>query len=90
MVAPLNNWWLYHIMSKFFFHNGKSNDQNININIKRLTKEQNIKNKQIVDINKLLNRVKVDKKNETKRKIIFYCSTVLVLSLIGTLITFLK
>ena len=51
---------------------------------------QYIDQKRIVDINKLLNRVKIDQKNETKRKIIFYSSTVLGLSLLGTLITFLK
>ena len=49
-----------------------------------------IDQKRIVDINKLLNRVKIDQKNEIKRKIIFYISTVLGLSLLGTLITFLK
>ena len=51
---------------------------------------QYIDQKRTVDINKLLNRVKMDKKNETKRKIIFYSSTILGLSLFGTLITFLK
>jgi hypothetical protein len=46
--------------------------------------------KRIVDINKLLNRVRMDNKNETKQKIILYSSTVLGLFLLGTLITFLK
>ena len=41
-------------------------------------------------INKLLNRVKIDQKNETKRKIIFYSVIILGLSLLVTLITFLK
>ena len=75
-------------MQKLYFHNGKSIDQNINT--KRLSEVQNIGERQVVDINKLLNRVKIDQKNETKRKIIFYSSTVLGLSLLGTLITFLK
>ena len=75
-------------MQKVYFHNGKSIDQNINI--KRLSEVNHIGEKQVVDINKLLNRVKIDQKNETKRKIIFYSSTVLGLSLLGTLITFLK
>ena len=75
-------------MPKVYFHNEKSIDQNINT--KRLSEAQHISEKQVVDINKLLNRVKIDKKNETKRKIIFYSSTVLGLSLLGTLITFLK
>ena len=75
-------------MQKVYFHNGKSIDQNINT--KRLSEAQYVSEKQVVDINKLLNRVKIDQKNETKRKIIFYSSTVLGLSFLGTLITFLK
>ena len=75
-------------MRKVYFHNNKSIDQNINT--KRLSEVQQVSEKQVVDINKLLNRVKIDKKNETKRKIIFYSSTVLGLSLLGTFITFLK
>ena len=51
---------------------------------------QYIDQKRIVDINKLLNRVKIDQKNESKRKIIFYSSTILGFFLLGTLITFLK
>jgi len=75
-------------MRKVYFHNGKSIDQNINT--KRLSETQNISEKQVVDINKLLNRVKIDQKNETKRKFIFYSLTILTLSLLGTLITVLK
>ena len=71
-----------------YFHNGKSIDQNINT--KKLSKAQNISEKQVVDINKLLNRIKIDHKNETKQKIIFSSSIVLGLSLLGTLMTFLK
>ena len=75
-------------MRKVYFHNGKSIDQNINK--KRLSEVQQVSEKQVVDINKLLNRVKIDQKNETKRKFIFYSLTVLSLSLLGTLITVLK
>ena len=75
-------------MRKVYFHNGKSTDQNINT--KRLSETQSISEKQVVDINKLLNRVKIDQKNETKRKIIFYSFIIMGLSLLGTLITFLK
>ena len=75
-------------MPKVYFHNGKSIDQNINT--KRLSEVNHIGEKQVVDINKLLNRVKIDQKNETKKKIIFYSSTILGLSLLGTLITLLK
>ena len=75
-------------MRKVYFHNEKSIDQNINT--KRLSEAQHASEKQVVDINKLLNRVKIDQKNETKRKIIFYSLVILGLSLLGTLITFLK
>ena len=75
-------------MRKVYFHNEKSIDQNINT--KRLSEAQYVSEKQVVDINKLLNRVKIDQKNETKRKIVFYSLVILGLSLLGTLITFLK
>jgi hypothetical protein len=71
-------------MRKVFHHNKKSIDQNINT--KKLSKAQKISEKQVVDINKLLNRVKIDQKNETKRKIIFYTLTILILSLFSTFV----
>ena len=71
-----------------FYHNEKSIDQNINT--KKLSKAQNISEKQVVDINKLLNRIKIDQKNETKRKIIFYSLTIFGLSLMGLFIAFVK
>jgi len=75
-------------MRKVYFYNGKSIDQNINT--KRLSEVQHVSEKQVVDINKLLNRVKIDQKNETKRKFIFYSFVILGLSLLGALIAFLK
>jgi hypothetical protein len=75
-------------MPKVYFHNEKSIDQNINT--KRLSEAQQIGEKQVVDINKLLNRVKIDQKNETKRKIIFYSFTILGLSLLGAFISIMK
>ena len=75
-------------MQKVYFHNGKSIDQNLNT--KRLSEAQYLGEKQVVDINKLLNRVKINQKNEIKQKIIFYSLTILMLFLLGTLITFLK
>ena len=75
-------------MQKTYFHDKKY------ISEKKVQKKtiplQYIDQKRIVDINKLLNRVKINQKHETKRKIIFYSSTVLGLSLLGTLITFIK
>ena len=75
-------------MPKVYFHNEKSIDQNINT--KRLSEAQHIGERQVVDINKLLNRVKIDQKNETKRKIIFYSTVILALALFATFITLIK
>ena len=72
------------------FDNNKSKYKSESKGRKKNIPVQYIDQKRIVDINKLLNRVKIDQKNETKRKIIFYSSTVLGLSLLGTLITLLK
>ena len=51
---------------------------------------QYIDQKRIVDINKLLNRVRIDKKNDIKRKAIFYCSTILALSFFSVFIMVIK
>ena len=75
-------------MNKRYFHNGKTIENNINI--KRLSEVQHISEKKIVDINKLLNRVKIDQKNEIKRKIIFYSSVILALTLFSTFIVAIK
>ena len=75
-------------MLKNYFHNNKSIDENRGK--KKNISDLYIDQKRIVDINKLLNRVKVDKKNETKRKIIFYSITTLVLGLFSTLIIIIK
>jgi hypothetical protein len=75
-------------MRKVYFHNGKTIDQNMNT--KRLSEVQYVSEKQVVDINKLLNRVKINQKNETKKKFIFYSLIISGLSLLGILITVLK
>ena len=75
-------------MQKAYFHNGKS--INRDINTKKLPLKGSIDRKKIVDINKLLNRVKIDQRNDTKKKIIFYSFTVVALSIFGSLITILK
>jgi hypothetical protein len=64
-------------MQKVYFHDGKSIDQNTNT--KRLSEVQLKDEKVVVDINKLLNRVKIDQKNEIKKKIFFYITIILAL-----------
>ena len=65
-------------MLKTYFHNRK------HISEKKVSKKtiplQYIDQKRIVDINKLLNRVRMDEKNETKKKIIFFSIMSLMLS----------
>ena len=75
-------------MLKTYFYNNRS--INKNKVQKKTIPVQYIDQKRIVDINKLLNRVRIDKKNETKRKIIFYSSSILVISLFSTLIVTIK
>ena len=75
-------------MQKTYFHDRKDTSE------KKVQKKtiplQYIDERQVVDINKLLNRVKIDQKNETKRKIIFYSSAILALTLFSTFIVAIK
>ena len=75
-------------MQKSYFHDRKNTSE------KKIQKKtiplQYIDQKRIVDINKLLNRVRIDKKNETKRQIIFYSAAILALTLFSTFIVAIK
>ena len=75
-------------MQKIYFHDKKHFGE------KKVQKKtiplQYTDQKRIVDINKLLNRVRMDEKNETKRKIIFYSLTTLALGLFLFLIMIIK
>ena len=74
-------------MLKAYFHNRKHISEK---KVQKKTPLQYIDQKRIVDINKLLNAVRIEKKNETKKKIIFYSSVILALGLFSTLITIIK
>ncbi|MDB9739706.1 hypothetical protein OAB10_05350 [Candidatus Pelagibacter sp.] len=75
-------------MQKTYFHNYKSISEN---NDQKKTIPTNyIKQRKIVDINKLLNRVKMNKKYEAKKKIIFCTSVLLALGFFLTLIAIIK
>jgi hypothetical protein len=75
-------------MQKNYFHNKK------HISEKKVQKKtiplQYIDQKRVVDINKLLNRVRMEDKDETKRKIIFYSLTTITLLFISFLIISVK
>ena len=75
-------------MQKTYFHNQK------HISEKKVQKKiiplQYNGQKRIVDINILLNRVRMDKINETKKKIIFYSASILSLGFFSIFIMFIK
>lgn len=75
-------------MQKSYFHNNKIINENKDK--KKLTQTSITKTKDIVDINILLNRVKIEEKKETKRKMIFFGFVTLALSLFGTFISTIK
>ena len=75
-------------MQKSYFHNGKSINENKGE--KKLLQSLNIDIKSVVDINILLNKVKIDEKNQIKRKIIFFSLVTTILILFGTFIALLK
>ena len=65
-------------MQKNYFHDNKHTSEKDDQK-KVITVEQ-IKQKRRVDINKLLNRVRIEKKNENKKRIIFYSLIILSIS----------
>ena len=75
-------------MSKFFFNNVKVSNEKKGI-IKKPYAFKAVTNR-VVDINILLNKVKVEEKNQTKKKVIFYSLTIFMICLFGTLITNIK
>ena len=75
-------------MQKYYFHNGKLTNENKSK--KKLPQSLNIDIKSVVDINILLNKVKIEEKNQIKRKIIFFSLVTTILILFGTFITIIK
>tara|TARA_B100000787_G_scaffold124678_1_gene93989 strand:- start:81 stop:308 length:228 start_codon:yes stop_codon:yes gene_type:complete len=75
-------------MGKNYFHNNKLS--NVKSDKKELLQSTNLDTKGVVDINILLNRVKIEKKNQMKRKVIFFSIVTLVLILFGTFIAIIE
>jgi len=75
-------------MLKKIFHNDIVSDQDL----KFKKKPQTFNKKEIsnVDINKLLNRVRLNEKNEKKEKFVFLGMGIFVVGLMGTLIIFVN
>ena len=74
-------------MLKSYFHNDNFKNENKKIII---PSSKIIKIKRAVDINILLNRVRLEEKKELKKKIIFFSFTTFALSLFGTFIAIIK
>ena len=75
-------------MPKTYFHN--SNLTNENIDIKKTQTSQYLDPNRVVDINKLLNRVKLEKKKEFKQKIFYFSSIIISIGFVGFLIILAK
>ena len=75
-------------MQKNYFHNNKQTNENKNY--KELLPSFIENTKIVVDINILLNRVKIERKNEIKRKILFFSFTTSAITLFGAFITIIK
>ena len=75
-------------MKKNIFYNTRSSKKNLDI--KELYHLRNIDPKQRVDINRLLNRVKIDQDHVKKEKIIFFSLGILLLSFMGMFISIIK
>ena len=75
-------------MNKFF--SPKFNLPQTEISIEDFAREKSINPSRNVDINNLLNRVKINKQKELKKKIIFICGSLSTLALFAFFIVFLK
>tara|TARA_B110000967_G_C18595167_1_gene416423 strand:- start:90 stop:335 length:246 start_codon:yes stop_codon:yes gene_type:complete len=75
------------IMPKFTFHNSPRVDRELEIQTYSQThsRVQSMTLKKSVDINRLLNRVKIDQQNEKKQKVIFLGSAILIVGMTGLL-----
>ena len=74
-------------MQRTYFHNSKS--VNENKYKKKIYHTLNLE-KKTVDINILLNRVKVESKNEKKRQVVFYSLIVFTIFIFGNIILILR
>ena len=72
-------------MVKYYNHNFKSIDESIEK--KNFPIIKTAVQKRTVNINMLLNRVKLEKKTEIKKKIIYYSLTISLLFLMGVFLT---
>jgi hypothetical protein len=75
-------------MLKNYFHNSKLTNENKDKEKLPQTNKNDLR--KAVDINILLNKVKIKEKSEAKRKIFFYSFVTLTVGLFGTFISIIK
>ncbi len=75
-------------MQKNIFYNNKSTAENLEI--RKLQKISYIDKKRNVDINTLLNRVKLSRNNKKKQQVIFFSGAILLIIFMGTFISIIK
>tara|TARA_B110000967_G_scaffold203424_1_gene244085 strand:+ start:748 stop:975 length:228 start_codon:yes stop_codon:yes gene_type:complete len=75
-------------MQNSYFHNNRTSF--VKENKRRLSQTHNLEKKKTVDINTLLNRVKIDERNKRKQQIIFFSSVILALGFFATFITLIQ
>ena len=75
-------------MQKNYFHDFKSSNENTDK--KKTSQASKVYTQDVVDVNILLNRIKIEKKNEIKRKIIFFSLITLAVTLFGFFTVILK
>jgi hypothetical protein len=75
-------------MQKNYFHNNKISNENKDK--KKSLQLSNMNTKSIVDINILLNRIKIEEKDRTNRKFFFFSLVTLTIILFGIFIAAIK
>ena len=75
-------------MDNSIFHNSKSIEKKLDV--KEFSYLQKLDKNKIVDINKLLNRVKVSEKDEKKQRIIFFSFGILLLTSMGIFVSIIR
>ena len=75
-------------MDSKIFHNNKKKKKKLAE--KRISYIEKIDKDEIVDINKLLNRVKISEQDEKKQRIIFFSYGILLLTCMGIFVSIIR
>jgi len=75
-------------MQSKIFHNTKYLEENLIV--KNTTQVSYLHPKINVDVNKLLNKVKINEQSEKKKRVLFFCLGIILLSLMGIFVTAIR